>query len=634
MANIKLTGGNTWDTSGIYDATEQKTQDQVNSDIKEDVSDLKSAIEEVEDSVFTFSEMASDATATGWRLNESNGLCASNASYKLVKYPVTAGDIIKVISDDRFQFQTVASVPSSGTSNRVGSTYGSGTFIVEVPNTATYLIISTPTSSNANAYNVADNIDNLNKKVDIMSASINNKIDYSLKAYIVETKARNFWVMNAIPTAFQTPENYVDEVGPGNPFFKISGNEGDDFVTVETGGNASTSDISSYSNKWAAVISYDGVNYEPCIAWYVDADTIGVWPPLKDDISGGELGSQWYDDLHLTRRGYIGFAQAIFKANPKHCEKKSYIAKWVAGDTKPFTEFGGTMYSSTDQDFNYSTGGYLFANQFKQFKKRNSGSSETTGSRGIRWEVTTNKKTGYVEIMLGGFGLDTVNIPEGYEIYVDMYEDGVLKEQHVKTSNILECICMDYANADKVKIEVYLKKQAPNGATGSGFRLSSIYFWENQRDHEDSLFPKGVVVGQMFDSWGVYHDSAFAKELARLISNKTGVTVPYNNHSDGGRTSAWGKAWFYENLQKYNPAIGIVNFGINDANSMGAASIPSTVDGPDGTSYDNKLDKNEYAANMQIIADEAKSNGIQMIMTSNPRPLPGEWYYALADNVG
>lgn len=44
MANIKLTGGNTWDTSGIYDATEQKTQDQVNADIKEDVSDLKTAL--------------------------------------------------------------------------------------------------------------------------------------------------------------------------------------------------------------------------------------------------------------------------------------------------------------------------------------------------------------------------------------------------------------------------------------------------------------------------------------------------------------------------------------------------------------------------------------------------------------
>lgn len=44
MANIKLTGGNTWDTSGVYDVTEQKTQDQVNADIKEDVSDLKSAI--------------------------------------------------------------------------------------------------------------------------------------------------------------------------------------------------------------------------------------------------------------------------------------------------------------------------------------------------------------------------------------------------------------------------------------------------------------------------------------------------------------------------------------------------------------------------------------------------------------
>ena len=102
--------------------------------------------------VYSSTARTADASATGWRLNESDGLCAQNDSYKLVKYTVTAGDYVKVVSDDRFQFQTIASVPSSGTNNRVGVTYGTGTFCLEVPDTATYLIVSTPTTSNAAVY--------------------------------------------------------------------------------------------------------------------------------------------------------------------------------------------------------------------------------------------------------------------------------------------------------------------------------------------------------------------------------------------------------------------------------------------------------------------------------------------------
>lgn len=465
---------------------------------------------------------------------------------------------------------------------------------------------------------------------------IDEKSDNALKAYIVETKARNFWALQRIPPAFDSSSGYVDEGRAGNPYFKITGTEGDSFVTVVTGGNASTSDISSYSDTWAAVISYDGgVTFETCIAWYIDSDTIGVYPALKADISDGELGSQWHDTMHLTRRGYIGFAQAIFNANPKYCEKKSYIAKWVAGDaTTPFTEYGGAMYSSTGSNFNYGTGGFLIANQFLQYKKRNTATSATTGNRGIRWTVQANNKTGYAEIMIGGSSTDAIDIPSGNEIYIDLYVNDVLTQQIVKTTNIFECIYIDFADATSLKIEIYLKNQAGNAGNGSGYSLSSIYFWETQRNHKDSLFPKGAVVGQMFDSWGEYFDGTSGKELSRLINVKTGVTVPYTNHSLGGQTSAWGKAWFYENVQKYNPVIGIVDFGINDANSAETTGFDETVAGPDGTLYNNIINTDEYAQNMQIIADEAKANGIQIVMTTEPRPTRGAWYYALVDNVG
>ena len=88
----------------------------------DEITGLKTAIDIADGEVFYPTLRDATSTASGWRLNESNGLCSSDSNYKLVKYTVTAGDIVKVVSDDRFQFQTVACVPSSGTSNRVGVT--------------------------------------------------------------------------------------------------------------------------------------------------------------------------------------------------------------------------------------------------------------------------------------------------------------------------------------------------------------------------------------------------------------------------------------------------------------------------------------------------------------------------------
>ena len=124
-----------------------------------DISQLKSDLNTVDNAVFAYVERTATAVSEGWRLNANDGLCSQNSSYKLLKFGVVPGDVIKVVSDDRFQFNTVASVPASGTSNRVGVTYGTGEFVLEVPETATYLIVSTFVSnSSAKALIRFDNI--------------------------------------------------------------------------------------------------------------------------------------------------------------------------------------------------------------------------------------------------------------------------------------------------------------------------------------------------------------------------------------------------------------------------------------------------------------------------------------------
>ena len=138
--------------------TEAKLAQDVLADLAE-IEELKEAITNLDGEVNEYSEIAITQTAEGWRLNESDGLCSSNSSYKMLKFAVTAGQKVRVISDDRFQFQKAIQVPSTGTSNRVGETYGTGTFVLTVPSTATYLIVSTTkANSNASASLVTDNV--------------------------------------------------------------------------------------------------------------------------------------------------------------------------------------------------------------------------------------------------------------------------------------------------------------------------------------------------------------------------------------------------------------------------------------------------------------------------------------------
>ena len=105
-------------------------------------------INNIADKVFNYTLQTMVTSVAQWRLNDDDGNCHSDANYQLVKYSVSSGDILKIVSDDKFQFQSALSVPSSGPNTRIGETYGIGTFLFKVPVGATYLIISTQTTSN------------------------------------------------------------------------------------------------------------------------------------------------------------------------------------------------------------------------------------------------------------------------------------------------------------------------------------------------------------------------------------------------------------------------------------------------------------------------------------------------------
>jgi len=134
------------------------------ADAQEQLVTVKDGTNELNKGYFLFSdtEKTAQGIVNGWRLNTNNdGLSSQASGYKILKYAVTSGEYLKVISDDRFQFQNSASVPSYLPNYRIGNTYETGTYAVRVPDGATYLIVSTLGSAH-----VYDEISTLSEEVD------------------------------------------------------------------------------------------------------------------------------------------------------------------------------------------------------------------------------------------------------------------------------------------------------------------------------------------------------------------------------------------------------------------------------------------------------------------------------------
>lgn len=110
--------------------------------------ELETAFDARMEQFFTKTSVSASATSSGYKLTKY-GSVVSDASYQLKKYPVTAGKTYKITFDAGMaQFQDSASVAQSiqGVTHRLGGTYEAGGYVLTAPVSATYLILSVPTS--------------------------------------------------------------------------------------------------------------------------------------------------------------------------------------------------------------------------------------------------------------------------------------------------------------------------------------------------------------------------------------------------------------------------------------------------------------------------------------------------------
>lgn len=475
------------------------------------------------------------------------------------------------------------------------------------------------------------NITKVNLDYDVLknNLGLSGQIEKSPLIYFTENYA-SFIYSPRVPDAFQNI----------NADIKISGAKGDTILHVLPGSAYGISDFINFGN-WNGVIGYGNNIYKSCLVTgaNADANTISVYPPLVDDITDGTLGNMLIDGMHLTKNGYRAYIQHNFSQNPKYCEKGKFLYRFNPSvdeslKISPFTLIDGS--GRTDITIGRLNVNVAVRNALGPitYNVDNAWNELLEVKTGVQWEVPLNQYTGYLEIFVSNGNNDVTNImcDKGFEMHIEFYLDGQLKTEYIKDTRHLECLRFDFDNANVGKIVLYFNKIRKTIDT---IRISQATWWVNEYKHSDRLIPNYAVVAQMFDSWGVYHDGETGTELSRLICESSGLTVPYTNNSKGAQTSAWGKAWWYENVRKHNPNIMITDFGINDANSSYSDGVPATVQGPDGKTYNNHISIDEYVTNMNIIFKMCILNNIQPIMfggcigSSNI----GVWYNTLCQGT-
>lgn len=287
--------------------------------VRTQFSNLKSEIKPLLMDSYDKADKVALATSAGtWRLDPDTGLSVSNANYMLVKFQVTAGDVLVVDCDDYFQFQTIASVPASGNSNRIGETYGQGQYVVVVPIGATYLVGSSPTQTSTFAvYSAISKFDG--------QTEINN--------FVLDTLDNNY-KYDAIPATLNSGKLLYSSGQTGDTAstdWKVS-----DYVDV--------SDLTYI--RIEASTGYSNLFY----AKYTDNKTF-----ISGEASGGEISS-FAEDVYVGDASYIRFSKfssnlgtvkEITGLNPRTWTGK----KWVCiGDS--LTEVNAT---ATKRYYEYIT---------------------------------------------------------------------------------------------------------------------------------------------------------------------------------------------------------------------------------------------------------------------------------------
>ena len=413
-----------------------------------------------------------------------------------------------------------------------------------------------------------------------------------LEPYWIETAVEFGFTHGGVPAGVKNYEG-------GNYVLGISGNEGDEFVTVKSGNIGHAGQTTS----WASVIKDDRGNWKPYrVLGTNGVDQVNIYPPLKTNISNGELANihDAKAGQHYTERGYFALAQHIYNYSPFYADRNKVISKF-----NPSTDdLESNKWKHVDANPVISVGSVVNSSGLLIKEGDNTLYLDGAGGKTLEsyYELELNGKKGFVE----------THVRTGNnKMIVEFYLDDELVEVIETKPSVLNKIKFRFENADSAKLMVYLQ----NTTSWSGLAIGRTTWYETDEESNTVIPPHSRLV-YLGDSWGEYHNRAVSRELSRLLTRDSGTTIEVLNDSVGGMTSKWGIAWFEEYVIKNRPTHVIIEFFTNDLNSV-FNSLPYNYLAPDGQTYSGKIaSREEWLNNIKQMANISKRYGIQPIIVA------------------
>lgn len=392
-----------------------------------------------------------------------------------------------------------------------------------------------------------------------------------------------------------TPSGVANYTG-GNYVLSISGNAGDSFVTVQ---NGNITDAGA-TTRWACVIeNSDGLFEVNQVTGTDGVSVVNLLEPLKESISNKRLGNLHDSSTgqHYTELGYFAYAQHFYKMNPRHTERKSYIARFKPDD------ISGKWMSNAFNAYNSSANMKNANLYYQKIGSKNYYANATANTHYVEWEQFLDGEKGYFESYIG--------MSRG-TLLVEFFKDGVLSESRVIGSTV-ERIIFDYENVQLAKIKITAQGVAGDFSTAQVIYIGLTTWWKNEKFQSNQLINPDDKVVYIGDSWGEYHNKATTRELSRIMQADGGSPIVLD-YSKGGHTSTYARTWFDEYVIKNNPDKVVIEYFTNDFNSINGTNV-GTFTNPDGLQQDmNIASFAEYVYNMTYMIDKAVENGIQPIV--------------------
>lgn len=329
----------------------------------DDVANLKSQINIIDDntqilndSVFSFAYLSTGKTANGWKLTD-DGSFARDADYKIIQYPVAAGETVFIWSNHIYKFETAMSGATVG--NVVAGNFkGFDT----VPTGATYIAVSMLAVDNYGLYSFSNTSDAKCEKARILPIVDTSVVDgfLDVNGKFIETDNFNsrvtdkikckagdvFYYFGNVYSGVVTVMFYDlngEIVGYGKPTSGVSGLQ---HMVFTAPANADTAVFTSYNA---------GVNPNPLTLtmvkdYYQSPLSLKKWFACGDSFTAGGYG----DNSHVFEDGKYIRKQKVypyFIGNRTNCDVKNIA---VAGMTLA-TKSGLTVcFTDTNYTTNYT----------------------------------------------------------------------------------------------------------------------------------------------------------------------------------------------------------------------------------------------------------------------------------------